>query len=93
MNIQKVFDVFLEFEQLLQVWAHAVESGMITGSKYFINAVQIILKGSGGVDGRQCAFHPLIRNRSMGIASSGVDHNLDTASPQKVQYALAFSMR
>jgi malate dehydrogenase (quinone) len=39
-NIRKAIDIFQEFEQSLQFWAHAVESGMITGPSEFINPVQ-----------------------------------------------------
>ena len=39
-KVQKVIDIFQEFEQSLQFWAHAVESGMIDSPKEFINPVQ-----------------------------------------------------
>ncbi|MES1166932.1 MAG: malate:quinone oxidoreductase, partial [Pseudomonadota bacterium] len=36
-KVQKVIDIFQEFEQSLQFWAHAVASGMIDNPKEFIN--------------------------------------------------------
>ncbi len=39
-KVQKVIDIFQEFEQSLQFWAHAVASGMIDQPKEFINPVQ-----------------------------------------------------
>lgn len=41
-KVQKVIDIFQEFEQSLQFWAHAVESGMVATPKEFINPVQHI---------------------------------------------------
>src|SRR6478736_585388 len=41
-KVQKVIDIFQEFEQSLQFWAHAVASGMIDNPKEFINPVQHI---------------------------------------------------
>jgi malate dehydrogenase (quinone) len=41
-KVQKVIDIFQEFEQSLQFWAHAVASGMIDNPKDFINPVQHI---------------------------------------------------
>jgi len=41
-KVQKVIDIFQEFEQTLQFWAHAVETGMIDNPKEFINPVQHI---------------------------------------------------
>src|SRR6478736_7777055 len=41
-KVQKVIDIFQEFEQSLQFWAHAVSSGMIDAPKEFINQVQHI---------------------------------------------------
>lgn len=38
-KVQKVIDIFQEFEQSLQFWAHAVASGMIAHPKEFINPV------------------------------------------------------
>src|SRR5581483_595107 len=38
-NVQKAIDIFQEFEQSLQFWAHAVESGMIDSPREFINPV------------------------------------------------------
>src|SRR5882757_6541143 len=38
-NVGKVIDIFQEFEQSLQFWAHAVGSGMIDSPKEFINPV------------------------------------------------------
>jgi malate dehydrogenase (quinone) len=41
-KVQKVIDIFEQFEQSLQFWAHAVSSGMIDSPKDFINPVQHI---------------------------------------------------
>ncbi len=41
-KVQKVIDIFQEFEQSLQFWGHAVASGMIDSPKEFINPVQHI---------------------------------------------------
>ena len=41
-KVQKVIDIFQEFEQSLQFWGHAVASGMIEDPKEFINPVQHI---------------------------------------------------
>ena len=41
-KVQKVIDIFQEFEQSLQFWSHAVASGMIENPKEFINPVQHI---------------------------------------------------
>jgi malate dehydrogenase (quinone) len=41
-KVQKVIDIFQEFEQSLQFWGHAVASGMIDNPKEFINPVQHI---------------------------------------------------
>jgi malate dehydrogenase (quinone) len=41
-KVQKLIDIFQEFEQSLQFWAHAVASGMIAQPKEFINPVQHI---------------------------------------------------
>ncbi len=38
-NVQKVIDIFEQFEQSLQFWAHAVASGMIDQPQDFINPV------------------------------------------------------
>ena len=38
-KVQKLIDIFQEFEQTLQFWAHAVASGMIDQPKEFINPV------------------------------------------------------
>ncbi len=51
-KIQKVIDIFQEFEHSLQFWGHAVASGMIDSPKEFINPVQHIsfVHGSEQVD-------------------------------------------
>ncbi len=41
-KVQKVIDIFQEFEQTLQFWAYAVQTGMIDNPKEFINPVQHI---------------------------------------------------
>src|SRR3954470_20915403 len=41
-KVQKVIDIFQEFEHSLQFWGHAVASGMIDSPKEFINPVQHI---------------------------------------------------
>jgi len=41
-KVQKVIDIFQEFEQTLQFWAHAIASGMIDSPKEFINPVKHI---------------------------------------------------
>src|ERR1700712_4634018 len=41
-KVQKVIDIFEQFEHSLQFWAHAVSSGMIDSPKEFINPVQHI---------------------------------------------------
>lgn len=41
-KVQKVIDIFQEFEQTLQFWAYAVQTGMIDQPKEFINPVQHI---------------------------------------------------
>ncbi len=38
-NVQKVINIFAEFEQSLQFWAYAVKSGMASNPKEFINPV------------------------------------------------------
>ncbi len=51
-KVQKVIDIFQEFEQSLQFWAHAVGSGMIDHPKEFINPVPHIsfVHGAGQVE-------------------------------------------
>jgi malate dehydrogenase (quinone) len=39
-KVQKVIDIFQEFEQSLQFWGHAVASGMIDNPKEFINPIK-----------------------------------------------------
>ena len=41
-KVQKVIDIFEQFEHSLQFWAHAVSSGMIDAPKEFINPVKHI---------------------------------------------------
>ena len=41
-KVQKLIDIFQEFEQSLQFWGHAVASGMIDTPRDFINQVQHI---------------------------------------------------
>ena len=41
-KVQKVIDIFQEFEHSLQFWSYAVASGMIDNPKEFINPVQHI---------------------------------------------------
>src|SRR3954470_22008987 len=41
-KVQKVIDIFQEFEQSLQFWGQAVASGMVDNPKEFINPVQHI---------------------------------------------------
>jgi malate dehydrogenase (quinone) len=41
-KVQKVIDIFQEFEQTLQFWAYAIATGMIDSPKEFINPVQHI---------------------------------------------------
>ena len=41
-KVTKLIDIFQEFEQSLQFWAHAVASGMIAQPKEFINPVRHI---------------------------------------------------
>lgn len=41
-KVQKAIDIFQEFEQTLQFWAHAVESGMIDTPRDFIRPVRHI---------------------------------------------------
>jgi malate dehydrogenase (quinone) len=41
-KVQKVIDIFQEFEHSLQFWGHAVASGMIDNPKEFINPIQHI---------------------------------------------------
>ena len=41
-KVQKVIDIFAQFEQSLQFWAHAVATGMIDSPREFINPVQHI---------------------------------------------------
>jgi malate dehydrogenase (quinone) len=41
-KVQKVIDIFQEFEHSLQFWGHAVASGMIDNPKEFINPLQHI---------------------------------------------------
>jgi malate dehydrogenase (quinone) len=41
-KVQKVIDIFQEFEQTLQFWAHAIATGMIDSPKEFINPVKHI---------------------------------------------------
>jgi malate dehydrogenase (quinone) len=41
-KVQKVIDIYQEFEQTLQFWAHAIATGMIDSPKEFINPVKHI---------------------------------------------------
>ena len=62
-KVQKVIDIFQEFEQSLQFWGYAVASGMIDSPKEFINPVQHI----SFVHGRdQVAF---LRSRYAGMSA------------------------
>src|SRR5205085_7612143 len=38
-KVQKVIDIFEQFDHSLQFWGHAVEAGMIDGPREFINPV------------------------------------------------------
>jgi malate dehydrogenase (quinone) len=51
-NVRKAVEIFQEFEQSLQFWAHAVASGMIARPREFINRVQHVsfVHGSEQVD-------------------------------------------
>ncbi len=62
-KVQKLIDIFQEFEQSLQFWAHAVSSGMIDAPKEFINPVQHIsfVKGAEEVE--------FLRDRHAGMAA------------------------
>ncbi len=62
-KVQKVIDIFQEFEQSLQFWGHAVASGMIDNPKEFINPVQHIsfVHGQDQVDFPEVALHRHVR--------------------------------
>lgn len=51
-KVQKLIDIFQEFEQSLQFWGNAVATGMISNPKEFINPVQHIsfVKGADQVE-------------------------------------------
>jgi len=62
-KVQKLIDIFQEFEQSLQFWGHAVASGMIAQPKEFINPVQHISFVHGA---EQVEF---LRDRHAGMAA------------------------
>ena len=62
-KVQKLIDIFQEFEQSLQFWAHAIASGMIAQPKEFINPVQHISFVHGA---EQVEF---LRDRHAGMAA------------------------
>lgn len=63
-KVQKVIDIFQEFEQSLQFWAHAVASGMIDSPKEFINPVQHVsfVHGADGVDFLRARYSGMSRH-------------------------------
>ncbi len=62
-KVQKLIDIFQEFEQSLQFWAHAVASGMIDSPREFINPVPHISFVHGA---EQVEF---LRDRHAGMAA------------------------
>lgn len=62
-KVQKLIDIFQEFEQTLQFWGHAVASGMIGSPKEFINPVPHISFVHGA---EQVEF---LRDRHAGMAA------------------------
>jgi len=62
-KVQKLIDIFQEFEQSLQFWGNAVATGMIQNPKEFINPVQHIsfVKGAEQVE--------FLRDRYKGMAA------------------------
>ncbi|RXK54577.1 malate dehydrogenase (quinone) [Oleiharenicola lentus] len=78
-KVQKVIDIFQEFEQTLQFWAHAVGTGMIEAPKDFINPVQHISFVHGG---DQVAF---LKSRYAGMSAHHFFREMEfTTDPKKI---------
>lgn len=78
-KVQKAIDIFQEFEQTLQFWAHAVASGMIDSPKDFINPVQHIsfVHGAEHVD--------FLRSRHAGLTAHHFFREMEfTTDPKKI---------
>lgn len=78
-NVQKAIDIFQEFEQTLQFWAHAVESGMIDSPKDFINPVPHLsfVQGAAEVD--------FLRSRHAGLAAHHFFREMEfTTDPARI---------
>ena len=78
-KVQKVIDIFQEFEQTLQFWAHAVATGMIDAPKEFINPVQHISFVHGD---DQVAF---LKSRYAGMSAHHFFKEMEfTTDPKKI---------
>ncbi len=78
-KVQKVIDIFQEFEQSLQFWGHAVASGMIDGPTDFINPVQHISFVHGD---DQVAF---LKSRFAGMSAHHFFREMEfTTDPKKI---------
>ena len=78
-KVQKVIDIFQEFEQTLQFWAHAVGTGMIESPKEFINPVQHISFVHGD---DQVAF---LKSRYAGMSAHHFFKEMEfTTDPKKI---------
>jgi malate dehydrogenase (quinone) len=76
-KVQKVIDIFQEFEQSLQFWGQAVASGMIDNPKEFINPVQHIsfVQGQDQVE--------FLESRYMGMAAHHFFASMEYATDPK----------
>jgi malate dehydrogenase (quinone) len=78
-KVQKVIDIFQEFEQTLQFWAHAIATGMIDSPKEFINPVQHISFVHGD---DQVAF---LKSRYAGMSAHHFFREMEfTTDPKKI---------
>jgi malate dehydrogenase (quinone) len=78
-KVQKAIDIFQEFEQTLQFWAHAVASGMIDRPKDFINPVPHLsfVHGAEHVD--------FLRSRHAGLSAHHFFREMEfTADPARI---------
>jgi malate dehydrogenase (quinone) len=78
-KVQKAIDIFQEFEQTIQFWAHAVASGMIDSPKDFINPVRHVsfVHGAEHVD--------FLRSRHAGMSAHHFFREMEfTTNPARI---------
>jgi malate dehydrogenase (quinone) len=78
-DVRKAVDIFQEFEQSLQFWAHAVESGMIASPREFIRPVPHLsfVHGAEQVD--------FLRSRHAGMAAHHFFREMElTTDPARI---------